>query len=162
MVPIDKATSQIIHSIYSSLSFETGRTPSFLFMLSYDLVSFSKAYYIVIHKLIKFHRYRSAIVSENLVRFFHLPHRCMPLNMSITFVPPSIQALYMMTSSNGNILRAAGLLCGEFTGHRWIPRTKASDAKLWCFLWSAPEPTAEQTMDTLVFWDATALAMTSL
>ena len=29
-------------------------------------------------------------------------------------------------------------LCGEFTGHRWIPRTKASDAKLWCFLWSAP------------------------
>ena len=25
-------------------------------------------------------------------------------------------------------------LCGEFTGHRWIPRTKASDAELWCFL----------------------------
>ena len=23
--------------------------------------------------------------------------------------------------------------------HRWIPRTKASDAELWCFLWSAPE-----------------------
>ena len=22
-------------------------------------------------------------------------------------------------------------LCGEFTGHRWIPRTKASDAELW-------------------------------
>ena len=30
-------------------------------------------------------------------------------------------------------------LCGEFTGHRWIPRTKASDAEFWCFLWSAPE-----------------------
>ena len=27
-------------------------------------------------------------------------------------------------------------LCGEFTGHRWIPRTKASGEKLWCFLWS--------------------------
>ena len=27
---------------------------------------------------------------------------------------------------------------GEFTGHRWIPPTKASDAELWCFLWSAP------------------------
>ena len=26
----------------------------------------------------------------------------------------------------------------EFTGHRWIPRTKPSDAELWCFLWSAP------------------------
>ena len=25
------------------------------------------------------------------------------------------------------------------TGHRWIPHTKASDAELWCFLWSAPE-----------------------
>ena len=24
-------------------------------------------------------------------------------------------------------------LCGEFTGHRWIPHTKASDAELWCF-----------------------------
>ena len=30
-------------------------------------------------------------------------------------------------------------LCGEFTGHRWIPRTKASNAELWCFLWSALE-----------------------
>ena len=28
-----------------------------------------------------------------------------------------------------------GPLCGEFTGHRWVPRTKASDAELWCFLW---------------------------
>ena len=42
----------------------------------------------------------------------------------------------MMTSSNGNIFRVTGHLWGEFTGHRWIPLTKASDAKLWCFLWS--------------------------
>ena len=28
---------------------------------------------------------------------------------------------------------------GIFTGHRWIPRTKASGAELWCFLWSLPE-----------------------
>ena len=40
----------------------------------------------------------------------------------------------MMTSSNGNIFRVTGHLCGEFTGHRWIPGTKASDAELWCFL----------------------------
>ena len=39
----------------------------------------------------------------------------------------------IMTSSNGNIFRVTGHLCGEFTGHRWIPRTKASDAELWCF-----------------------------
>ena len=34
----------------------------------------------------------------------------------------------MMTSSNGNSFRFTGHLCGEFTGLRWIPRTKASDA----------------------------------
>ena len=39
----------------------------------------------------------------------------------------------MMTSSNGNIFRVTGPLYGEFTGHRWTPRTKASDAELWCF-----------------------------
>ena len=55
-----------------------------------------------------------------------------------------------------------GLLCGEFTGDRWIPHTKASDAELWCFLSSAHEPTVEQTIETLVIWDATALIMTSL
>ena len=47
--------------------------------------------------------------------------------------------LSMMTSSNGNIFRVAGHLCGEFTGLRWIHRTKASDAELWCFLWPASE-----------------------
>ena len=44
----------------------------------------------------------------------------------------------MMTSSNGSIFRVTGPLCGEFTGHWWIPLTKASDAELRCFLWSAP------------------------
>ena len=50
-----------------------------------------------------------------------------------------VHKFVMMTSSNGNILRVTGHWCGEFTGHRWIPRTKASDAELWCFLWSAPD-----------------------
>ena len=36
----------------------------------------------------------------------------------------------MMTSSNGNIFRFTGPLCGEFTGNRSILRTKASDAEL--------------------------------
>ena len=45
---------------------------------------------------------------------------------------------FMMTSSNGNISRVTDPLC-----HRWIPLTKASDVKLWCFLWSAPERTVE-------------------
>ena len=41
----------------------------------------------------------------------------------------------MMTSSNGNIFRVTGHLFGEFTGPRWIPRTKAGDEELWCFVW---------------------------
>ena len=45
----------------------------------------------------------------------------------------------MMTSSNGTIFRVTCHLCGEFTGPRWIPRTKASDTELWCFLWSESE-----------------------
>ena len=45
----------------------------------------------------------------------------------------------MMTSSNGNLFRVTDHLCGEYTGHQWIPHTKASDAELWCFLWSASE-----------------------
>ena len=41
------------------------------------------------------------------------------------------------------IFRVTGPLCGEFPGHQWIPLTKASDAELWCFLWSAPEQTVK-------------------
>ena len=68
----------------------------------------------------------------------------------------------MMTSSNGNIFRVTGHLWREFGSHRWIPLPKPSDAELWCFLWSAPEQTVEQTIETPVIWDAIALIMTSL
>ena len=54
---------------------------------------------------------------------------------------PSYAHRGMMMSSNGNLIRFTGLMCGEFTGHRWIPSTKVSDAELWCFLWSAPYQT---------------------
>ena len=60
-----------------------------------------------------------------------------------------------MTASNGNIFRVTGLLCGESTGHRWIPLTKASDVELWCFVWCAPEQTVKQTIDTPMISDAT-------
>ena len=40
--------------------------------------------------------------------------------------------------------------------------TKASDAEVWCFLWSAPEQTVENTIETPMIWDATTLIMTSL
>ena len=69
---------------------------------------------------------------------------------------------FMMTSLNRNIFRVTGPLWGESTGHRWIPLTKASDAELWCFLWSAPEQTVKQTNEMPVIWDAIALIVTSL
>ena len=49
-----------------------------------------------------------------------------------------------MISYNGSIFRGTGPLRWEFIGHRWLPLTKASEAELWCFLWSAPEETVEQ------------------
>ena len=44
----------------------------------------------------------------------------------------------------------------------WISLIKASDAELWCFLWSAPEQTVEQTIGTPAIWDAIAFIMTKL
>ena len=40
-----------------------------------------------------------------------------------------------MMPSNGNIFHITGSLCREFTGHRWIPLTKASDTEFWCFIY---------------------------
>ena len=53
-----------------------------------------------------------------------------PHGFKFSLILPLIQcwlSLSMMTSSNGNIFRVTGPLFGEFTGHRWIPLTKASD-----------------------------------
>ena len=67
-----------------------------------------------------------------------------------------------MTSLNGTFYALVAFCVGEFTGHRWILRKKASDADLWCFLWSALEPTAEQILETPVIWGVIVLIMTSL
>ena len=61
------------------------------------------------------------------------------LNESDNYIVLLILTELMMTSSKGNIFRVTGHVCGEFTGPRRIPRTKASDAELWYFRWSAPE-----------------------
>ena len=70
-------------------------------------------------------------------------------NQRIAFASGRVEMLqsksvyFMMTWSNENIFCVTGPLWGEFTGDRWIPLTKVSDAELWCFLWSAPEQTVE-------------------
>ena len=61
-----------------------------------------------------------------------------------------------------HFFRVPGPLRGEFTGHRWISLTKASDAELWCFLWCAPEQTPERIIETPVIKDVMALIMTSV
>ena len=44
-----------------------------------------------------------------------------PMTLRIVFI---WHLVFMMTSSNGNIVSVTGHLCGEFTGPRWIARTK--------------------------------------
>ena len=56
--------------------------------------------------------------------YTHIIRSCLTLGWSLVD--------FMITSSNGNIFRVTGPLCGEFTGHRWIPLTKANDAEHWC------------------------------
>ena len=67
-----------------------------------------------------------------------------------------------MTSLNENIFRVTGPLWRESTVHRWISFTKANDAKLWYFLWSALDHTVDQPLESPVLLDAIALTMTSL
>ena len=72
------------------------------------------------------------VVENRLFRTIHL------LNPSrVRFILGTLRYIcifqFMTTLSNRNICRVAGSLCGEFTGYRWIPLTKASDAELWCF-----------------------------
>ena len=71
-------------------------------------------------------------------------------------------SVVMTTTSNGDIFCVTGHLCGELTGYRWIPVTKASDVELWWFLWSAPKQTVELTIEMLVIWDTVAFIMMSL
>ena len=67
----------------------------------------------------------------------------------------------MMTSSNGNIFRVTGYLCGEFTGLRWIPRTKASDVEIWIFFDLRLNKRLNKQV-RLVVWDAIVPIMMSL
>ena len=67
-----------------------------------------------------------------------------------------------MTPSDENMFRVSGHLGGETIGNRWIPLTNTSDLELWCFLWSLPEQTVEQTIETPGIIDAIPLNITSL
>ena len=111
------------------------------------------------------HMYRFLMMFNTWHRVWWINVFYMKQLMSVTFLLGASRANRsgdMMMSSNGNIFHVTGPLWGESTGHRWIPLTKASDAELWCFLWSVPEQTVEQTIETPVIWDAILLIMASL
>ena len=81
---------------------------------------------------------------------YDMCHKCIISHCTVVYWMPRHRCI-MMTSWNGNIFRVTGPLCREFTGHRWIPLTGASDAKLWRIPWSAPEWAVEYTPGTAVF-----------
>ena len=72
-------------------------------------------------------------------------HACCEFEVFPTFYS-GYSTWTIVTQSNANIFRVTGPLWGESTDHRWICLAKASDAKLWCFLWSASKQTVEQTI----------------
>ena len=94
---------------------------------------------------------RSMIISSQSV-FSAIPRLIIPCNTHM---------LSMMTSSNGNIFRVTGPLWGDSIGHSEFCPEKASDAELWCFLWSVPEQTID-AIETPVISDAITIIMTSL
>ena len=69
---------------------------------------------------------------ENVFRFYirRMLYAYNNFWYSITLSCYFVWRVFIMTSSNGNIFRVTGPLCGKFTGHRWIPLTKASYAEL--------------------------------
>ena len=68
----------------------------------------------------------------------------------------------MMTSLNENIFRVTDPLCGEFTGDRWLPLTKDSDAKQQYFFDLRLNKWLSKKIEMPVIWDAIALIMTLL
>ena len=76
-------------------------------------------------------RLNKRFIKQSRRRWFETPSRSLWRHCNYQFLSwyPSLS---MMTSSNGIIFRVTGPLCGEFTGHRWSPLTKASGAELWC------------------------------
>ena len=63
-----------------------------------------------------------------LVKSNKMPELCLDLtdrhqhDYILMLIIIILYVLDMMTSSNGNVFRVTGHLCGKFTGHRWIPR----------------------------------------
>ena len=87
---------------------------------------------------------------RTMVQVIKPAHAGKNIALSPTFLPPRLTVhvashdIVVKKMYHDDVIKwkhfcVTGHLRGEFTGHRWIPGIKASDAELWCFLWSAPE-----------------------
>ena len=127
-------------SRYSILSFGAITKICFIF-INYIYLTLRSGFYLILINMI--YTIEADFRPDTKWKILHLEsHRFAVLFWRSDCYPatgPKFCAILMMTSSNGYIFRVTGHLCGEFTGPRWIPHTKASDAELWCFLWSALE-----------------------
>ena len=84
-----------------------------------------------------YHQNISQVTPLHTIPMSYVGLYCIIISMSTNVTVPLRITVFqftvgfdMMTSSNGNIFRVTGPLCGEITGHRLIPRTNASDAEL--------------------------------
>ena len=67
-----------------------------------------------------------------------------------------IYASCMMTSVNGSITRITDSLCGESTGHHWIPSATANNPELW-WVFSYAAQYVNWTVELTVVWNVMAL-----
>ena len=89
-------------------------------------------------------RYRNVYRNGVQDVYRKVPYRYLRYLVPYTTIPnryhlPPLNSTGTGTKRYRNVYWVTGHLCGEFTGPRWIHRTKASDAELWCFLWYASE-----------------------
>ena len=74
-----------------------------------------------------------------------------------------VRCMYsMMTSSNGNIFRVTGPLCGEFTGPGEFPTQRPVTQSFDVFFDLRLNKWLSKQLQRLVIWDASKLIMTSL
>ena len=82
---------------------------------------------------------------DSLTLFWHTHGYCFTAKKKVYPVgkldmkPMSIRILIWWRHQMETFSALLTLLCGEFTGHRWIIRTRASHPELWYFLWPSSE-----------------------
>ena len=97
------------------------RWPASRKMVPFD-VAIMKRIQVETQKVIEFCNYLLISMCYQILSYQKIKNGFAQQTVSRTL--ETVSSVHMMTSSNGNIFHVTGPLCGEFTGHRWIPLTK--------------------------------------